>query len=73
MAATADGRVAIGGRSAPVAGSADRALFHELRTQADAVMAGAGTARVERYRRVIKTDELRAKREREGVEPSRWR
>ena len=69
MAATADGRVAIGGRSAPVAGSADRALFHELRTQADAVMAGAGTARVERYRRITKTDELREKRSREGVAP----
>jgi riboflavin-specific deaminase-like protein len=67
MAATADGRVAIGGRSAPVAGSADRELFHQLRTQADAVMAGAGTARVERYRRITKTEELRAKREREGV------
>jgi 5-amino-6-(5-phosphoribosylamino)uracil reductase len=67
MAATADGRVAIGGRSAPVAGSADRELFHHLRTQADAVMAGAGTARAERYRRITKTDELRAKREREGV------
>jgi riboflavin-specific deaminase-like protein len=69
MAATADGRVAIGGRSAPVAGSADRELFHHLRTQADAVMAGAGTARVERYRRVVKNDELRAKRERSGVFP----
>jgi 5-amino-6-(5-phosphoribosylamino)uracil reductase len=69
MAATADGRVAIGGRSAPVAGSADRELFHHLRTQADAVMAGAGTARVERYRRITKNDELRAKREREGVWP----
>jgi riboflavin-specific deaminase-like protein len=67
MAATADGRVAIGGRSAPVAGSADRALFHELRTQADAVMAGAGTARVERYRRITKTAELAAKRSREGA------
>ena len=67
MAATADGRVAIDGRSAPVAGSADRDLFHELRTQADAVMAGAGTARVERYRRITKSDALRAKREREGV------
>jgi 5-amino-6-(5-phosphoribosylamino)uracil reductase len=67
MAATADGRVAVGGRSAPVAGSADRALFHELRTQADAVMAGAGTARTERYRPVVKSDELRAKREREGT------
>jgi 5-amino-6-(5-phosphoribosylamino)uracil reductase len=50
MAATADGRVAIGGRSAPVAGPADRELFHELRGRADAIMAGAATARVERYR-----------------------
>jgi riboflavin biosynthesis pyrimidine reductase len=50
-----------------VAGAADRALFHELRTQADAVMAGAGTVRVERYRPITKTPELRAKREREGT------
>ena len=61
MAATADGRVAVGGRSAPVAGAADRELFHELRAQADAVMAGAGTARVERYRRVVK-EALRERR-----------
>jgi riboflavin-specific deaminase-like protein len=70
MAATADGRVAVDGRSAPVAGSADRELFHHLRTQADAVMAGAGTARVERYRRVVKNDELRDKRVREGLDPN---
>ena len=69
MAATADGRVAIGGRSAPVAGSADRELFHHLRTQADAVLVGAGTARVERYGRVVKNEELSAKRAREGVRP----
>jgi riboflavin-specific deaminase-like protein len=68
MAATADGRVAIDGRSGPVAGEADRELFHHLRTQADAVMAGAGTVRAERYRRVVK-DALRAKREREGLDP----
>src|SRR5215217_4220368 len=64
MAATADGRVAIGGRSAPVAGSADRELFHQLRTQADAVMAGAGTARVERYGPITKNAELATRRER---------
>ena len=69
MAATADGRVAVGGRSAPVAGAADRALFHELRTQADAVMAGAGTARVERYGRVTKDDSLRARRVAAGLDP----
>lgn len=67
MAATADGRVSIGGRSGPVAGPADRALFHELRTQADAVIAGAGTVRVERYGPVTKNAELAARREREAV------
>jgi riboflavin-specific deaminase-like protein len=67
MAATADGRVSIGGRSAPVAGAADRALFHELRTRADAVMAGAGTVRAERYGRVTKNAELAARRDRDAL------
>jgi riboflavin-specific deaminase-like protein len=67
MAATADGRVSIGGRSGPVAGNADRELFHHLRTQADAVMVGAGTARAERYRKVTKNEELAARREREAL------
>jgi riboflavin-specific deaminase-like protein len=67
MAATADGRVSIGGRSGPVAGAADRALFHELRTRADAVMAGAGTVRAERYGRVTKNAELAGRRERDAL------
>lgn len=67
MAATADGRIAIDGRSAPVAGEADRALFHELRTQADAVMAGAGTVRAERYGRITKNEDLAARRERDAL------
>jgi riboflavin-specific deaminase-like protein len=67
MVATADGRVSIGGRSGPVAGAADRALFHELRTQADAVMAGAGTVRAERYGKVTKNEELAARRERDAL------
>jgi riboflavin biosynthesis pyrimidine reductase len=46
---------------------ADRELFHHLRTQADGILVGAGTVRVERYGRVTKTTELQAKREREGV------
>jgi riboflavin biosynthesis pyrimidine reductase len=33
-------------------------------------MAGAGTARVERYRRVVKNEDLAAKREREGLDPN---
>ncbi len=43
MIATLDGRITIGGRSGPIGGPADRELFHDLREQADAVMAGAGT------------------------------
>ena len=41
--------------------------FHHLRTQADAIMAGAGTVREERYGRAVKNDALRAKREDEGL------
>jgi len=67
MAATADGRVSIGGRSGQVAGAADRALFHELRTRADAVMAGAGTVRAERYGPITKNVELAARRERDAL------
>jgi riboflavin-specific deaminase-like protein len=47
----------------------DRRLFHQLRTQVDAVMIGAGTARVERYGRIAKSEELRAKRMSEGLAP----
>ena len=42
-------------------------LFHHLRTQADAVMVGAGTAREERYGRMTKNDELRQKRDGRGA------
>src|SRR5688572_29282168 len=49
MIATADGRVTIAGRTAPIANRADNELFHALRARADAVMVGAGTVRVEGY------------------------
>jgi len=69
MVETLDGRIAIDGRSGSIGNRADRDLFHGLRTQADAVMAGAGTVRTERYGRMIKSDELRERRAREGLEP----
>ena len=69
MVATLDGRIAIDGRSGPIGNQADREMFHGLRTQVDAVMVGAGTARTERYGRMIKNDELRARRVREGLAP----
>ena len=59
MVASVDGRVAIGGRSAPLSGPPDRELFHELRAQVDAVMAGAGTVRIEHYGPIIRDPDVR--------------
>jgi riboflavin-specific deaminase-like protein len=69
MVETLDGRIAIDGRSGGIGNEADREIFHGLRTQADAVMAGAGTVRTERYGRMIKTDALRERRVAEGLAP----
>ncbi len=68
MVSNLDGKASFGGRTAPISSPLDRELFHHLRTQADAVMAGAGTVRAERYGRIVKSDELRAKRTSEGLE-----
>jgi riboflavin-specific deaminase-like protein len=70
MVATADGKAAVEGRTRAISSEIDRAIFHNLRTQADAVMAGAGTIRSEGYGPIVKNDELRAKREREGLDPN---
>jgi len=69
MVSTLDGKATIDWRTKGMSNELDRALFHHLRTQADAVMVGAGTVRTERYGRMIKSDELRDKRRREGLEP----
>jgi 5-amino-6-(5-phosphoribosylamino)uracil reductase len=67
MIATLDGRAAIDGRTAKLGNAGDRALFHRLRAQADAVMVGAGTIRTERYRPLIRDPELRELRARQGL------
>ena len=65
MVSTVDGRASIAGRSGPIAGPADRELFHALRAPVDAVMAGAGTMRVERYGRIPPdASRMRMRRER---------
>jgi len=69
MIATADGRATLGGRSGTLSGPADRALFHALRAPADGVLVGAGTVRMERYGRMLGDPELRALRERHGLDP----
>ena len=45
--ASLDGASTVDGKSAPLSNDADRALFQLLRTLADAVLVGAGTARAE--------------------------
>ena len=67
MVSSLDGKATIEWRTKGLSTDLDRRLFHSLRTQADAVMAGAGTARVERYGRMAKSDELRERREAEGL------
>ena len=67
MASTVDGRASIGGRSGAIGNRADRELFHALRASVDAVMAGAGTVRVERYGRIIPLQSTRALRVERGL------
>jgi riboflavin-specific deaminase-like protein len=69
MVASLDGKAALDGRTRGLGGEADRQIFHHLRTQADALLVGAGTVREERYGRATKSEELRAKREEEGLDP----
>jgi riboflavin-specific deaminase-like protein len=68
MVSTLDGRASIGGRSGPIGNRADRELFHALRASVDAVMAGAGTVRVERYGRIIANATTRERRVERGLE-----
>jgi riboflavin-specific deaminase-like protein len=67
MVSSVDGKATIDWRTKGLSSELDRELFHALRTQADAVMVGAGTVRAERYGRIAKSDELRDLREREGL------
>jgi riboflavin-specific deaminase-like protein len=69
MVSSLDGKATLDWRTKGLSTEVDRRLFHHLRTQADAVMVGAGTAREERYGRMTKNDELRQKRANEGLVP----
>ncbi len=53
MVSSVDGRASIHGRSGALGNRGDRELFHGLRGAVDAVMAGAGTVRTERYGRIV--------------------
>jgi riboflavin biosynthesis pyrimidine reductase len=49
MVAGLDGSAAVDGRVAGLSNASDRALFQQLRAEADVVLVGAGTVRAERY------------------------
>jgi riboflavin biosynthesis pyrimidine reductase len=52
MISSADGAATVDGRSGGLSGRADRAVFSVLRSLADVILVGAGTARIEQYRPV---------------------
>lgn len=54
MVASLDGKATVDGRTKDLGGQPDNQLFHALRGAADAIMAGAGTVREERYGRMSK-------------------
>ena len=63
---SADGKATAGRRTAPLAGAGDKAAFHLLRTQVDAVLAGTGTLGMERYGVPVRDERLIAIRLAEG-------
>lgn len=69
MVTSLDGKATVEGKTRKLGGEADHQLFHQLRTQVDALMVGAGTVRMERYGRPVRGEELRAKRAEEGLAP----
>ena len=60
-----DGRATLRGRAGALGSALDKEVLHVLRTQADAVMIGAGTMRAECYGRLVPDPELRGLRERQ--------
>ncbi len=66
---SADGRATLNGRSGPLSDPGDRAMFHALREHVDAVIAGTGTLRTERYGRLIPDPEARERRVANGLAP----
>lgn len=68
MVASLDGAIAVDGRSDPLGGPADKAVFFALRAVADVVLAGAGTVRAEGYGPVRPSASQRAARRARGQE-----
>jgi riboflavin-specific deaminase-like protein len=69
MVATVDGRATVAGRTKQISSDADRALFHALREQVDAVMVGTGTIAIERYGPLVRDPERSRRRADRGLAP----
>ncbi len=67
--ASADGRATVQGRSGALGDDGDRAMFHGLREQVDAVLVGTGTLRTEDYGRILGKPERRQRRIDSGRTP----
>jgi riboflavin biosynthesis pyrimidine reductase len=69
MIASADGAATADGRSGGLAGPADKALFHALRSVPDVILVAAGTMRIEGYGPARPAEEVRRAREARGQAP----
>jgi 5-amino-6-(5-phosphoribosylamino)uracil reductase len=67
--ASADGRASFHGHSRALGDDGDWAIFHGLRERVDAVFAGTGTLRSERYGRLVRSEERRSRRAAAGLAP----
>jgi riboflavin biosynthesis pyrimidine reductase len=66
MISSFDGAIAVEGRSAMLGGPPDRRVFQTLRSLADVVVVGAGTARTEGYGPARLDEDLRGRRKERG-------
>jgi 5-amino-6-(5-phosphoribosylamino)uracil reductase len=67
--ASADGRATFAGKSSALGDDGDHALFHGLREQVDAVLAGTRTLVTENYGRILGKAERRERRCERGLAP----
>jgi riboflavin biosynthesis pyrimidine reductase len=66
---SADGRATFMGRSGELGDDGDRAMFHTLREQVDAVLVGTKTLKIERYGRILGKADRRERRVARGLTP----
>lgn len=69
MVASVDGAATVQGRVGALTGPADQQLLHELRTQCDVLLVGAGTVRAEGYGPLVLTAPEQGVREARGQAP----